>query len=355
MLQALPGESPTKEELMISISLCMIVKNEEAVLSRCLDSIADLMDEIIIVDTGSTDKTKEIALKYTDKVYDFEWTGSFSDARNYSFSFATKEYIYCADADEYMDEENRNKFLMLKRGMLRDIDIVQMYYSNQLSYNTIYNYDKELRPKLYKRLRPFVWENAIHEAVRLDPLIYESDITIEHRPTSNHKGRDLAAFEQLYKDGVHLNKRLHNLYAKELMISGEPQDFTHAYPAFAASMNDEDRSMDEILESCCICAKACFYLRKYLDFFKYTTRAISAGGCSEICCALGDYYRINGDHSEASIWYYNAAYETEAILNAKCHTSIPLGALAECFDTLGDKAEAARYRQMAIDSEKEKE
>ena len=94
MLQALPGESPTKEELMISISLCMIVKNEEAVLSRCLDSIADLMDEIIIVDTGSTDKTKEIALKYTDKVYDFEWTGSFSDARNYSFSFATKEYIY---------------------------------------------------------------------------------------------------------------------------------------------------------------------------------------------------------------------------------------------------------------------
>ena len=58
---------------MITISLCMIVKNEEKVLARCLDSIADLMDEIIIVDTGSSDNTKEIAKKYTDKIYDFAW------------------------------------------------------------------------------------------------------------------------------------------------------------------------------------------------------------------------------------------------------------------------------------------
>ena len=56
---------------MATISLCMIVKNEESVLARCLDSIADLMDEIIIVDTGSTDHTKEIAANYTDKIFDF--------------------------------------------------------------------------------------------------------------------------------------------------------------------------------------------------------------------------------------------------------------------------------------------
>ena len=81
---------------MITISLCMIVKNEEKVLARCLDSIADLMDEIIIVDTGSSDNTKEIAKKYTDKIYDFAWIDDFSAARNYSFSKATKEYIYVA-------------------------------------------------------------------------------------------------------------------------------------------------------------------------------------------------------------------------------------------------------------------
>ena len=71
---------------MVSISLCMIVKNEEQVLARCLDSVRGLMDEIIIVDTGSTDQTKAIAAKYTDKIYDFEWISDFAAARNFAFS-----------------------------------------------------------------------------------------------------------------------------------------------------------------------------------------------------------------------------------------------------------------------------
>ena len=79
---------------MITISLCMIVKNEEKLLARCLDSIADLMDEMIIVDTGSTDRTKEIAARYTDKIYDFSWIGDFAAARNFAFSKASMEYIY---------------------------------------------------------------------------------------------------------------------------------------------------------------------------------------------------------------------------------------------------------------------
>jgi glycerol-3-phosphate acyltransferase PlsX len=65
------------------------------------------MDEIIIVDTGSTDNTKEIASKYTDKIYDFEWTYDFAAARNYAFSKATKDYIYTADADEVIDMHDK--------------------------------------------------------------------------------------------------------------------------------------------------------------------------------------------------------------------------------------------------------
>lgn len=153
---------------MITISLCMIVKNEERVLARCLDSIKELMDEIIIVDTGSSDRTKEIAKKYTDKVYDFFWQDDFSSARNFSFSKANMEYIYVADADEVMDEENRERFRQLKEVLLPEIDIVQMYYCNQLQYNTTYNFDKEYRPKLYKRIREFRWYDPIHESVRLE-------------------------------------------------------------------------------------------------------------------------------------------------------------------------------------------
>src|SRR6056297_1923714 len=70
------------------ISCCMIVKNEEHELERLLKSIKDQVDEIIITDTGSTDKTKEIAKKYTNKIYDYEWENSFAKARNYSISKA---------------------------------------------------------------------------------------------------------------------------------------------------------------------------------------------------------------------------------------------------------------------------
>ena len=99
---------------MITISLCMIVKNEERILKRCLDSVRDLVDEIIIVDTGSTDATKWIAAGYTDKIYDFTLNDDFSAARNFAFSKATKEYIYSADADEVLSEENRRRFRLLK-------------------------------------------------------------------------------------------------------------------------------------------------------------------------------------------------------------------------------------------------
>ena len=148
---------------MITVSLCMIVKNEEKILARYLDSVADLVDEIIIVDTGSVDDTKRIGAQYTDKIYDFTWIGDFSAARNFAFSKAEMEYIYSADADEVLDENNRWAFRQLKETLLPEIDIVQMYYTNQLAYGTIYNFDKELRPKLFKRLRTFRWQGAIHE------------------------------------------------------------------------------------------------------------------------------------------------------------------------------------------------
>ena len=105
--------------------MCMIAKNEESVLKRCLDSYSGLFDEIIIVDTGSTDNTKNIAAGYTDKIYDFEWTGDFSEARNFAFSKASCDYIFSADADEVLDDYNRNLFMRLKSVLLPEIDIVQ--------------------------------------------------------------------------------------------------------------------------------------------------------------------------------------------------------------------------------------
>ncbi len=83
-----------------TISVCMIVKNEEKYIGKCLHSINPLVDEMIVVDTGSTDRTKDIAKAFGAKVYDFLWTGDFSEARNYSISKASGEWILILDADE---------------------------------------------------------------------------------------------------------------------------------------------------------------------------------------------------------------------------------------------------------------
>ncbi len=189
---------------MITISVCMIVKNEERVLARCLDSLKEIADEIIIVDTGSTDKTKKIAAGYTEKIYDYKWANDFAAARNFSFSKATKQYIYQADADEVINEENRRKFMQLKEILLPEIDMVQMLYSGQLNQGTVYNFDKEYRPKLFKRLREFVWTDRVHESVRLMPVVYDSEITVLHLPEQNHSKRDFSIFERMGKNGERL-------------------------------------------------------------------------------------------------------------------------------------------------------
>ncbi|MCM1089123.1 MAG: glycosyltransferase family 2 protein [Muribaculaceae bacterium] len=336
---------------MMTISLCMIVKNEEKLLARCLDSVAGIMDEIIIVDTGSTDRTKEVAARYTDKIYDFEWIGDFSAARNFAFSKAGMEYIYSADADEVLDEENRRAFLRLKEVLLPEIDIVQMYYGNQLDGGTIYNYDKELRPKLFKRVRKFIWAEPIHEQVILEPVIYDSDVVITHMPEGNHKDRDIAAFEKMTKEGSPLSARLHNIYAKELFISGEDKDFLNAEAFFESSCMDTARSLDEIKEAACVTARAARIRQDMGKFFKYALKVVSCGGCAEICCELGAYFLELQDLDEAIVWFYNGAYETESILNIHSSKDIPLRGLAECYRRAGNVEQAAAYEKLSCSVE----
>ena len=85
--------------MMTKISVCSIVKNESKNIGKMLDSVSKFGFEIIVVDTGSTDDTKSIALKYTDKVYDFEWCDDFSAAKNYAASLASNKWSlfdYCS-------------------------------------------------------------------------------------------------------------------------------------------------------------------------------------------------------------------------------------------------------------------
>ncbi len=328
---------------VITISLCMIVKNEERVLARCLDTVADLVDEVIVVDTGSTDSTKQIASKYTDKIYDFQWIDDFSAARNFAFSKATKEYIYSADADEVLDEENRQRFRLLKENLLPEIEMVQMYYGNQLQFGTVYNFDEELRPKLFKRVRNFVWEEKIHEAVRLEPVIFDSDIVITHMPENNHSGRDLANFRKQTRQGQLLSKRLEEMYARELVMCGTKEDFHAAKDYFLHRLEEANLSQDALIYSCLIVAKAARTQQNLQCFWKYMTKVLVGEGCSEACCELGALYEEQRDLEEAAIWYYNAAFETKPALQLDSGESIPLEGLVRVYEAMGLPETAKEY------------
>src|SRR5206468_11726649 len=102
-----------QETTIMSVSLCLTVRNEEQKLAACLQSAAALVDETIVVDTGSTDGTRELAAKLGARVFEFPWCDDFAAARNECIRYATGDYILWMDADERIDDVNRDKLRAL--------------------------------------------------------------------------------------------------------------------------------------------------------------------------------------------------------------------------------------------------
>ena len=108
-----PGEvkakRPPDSTRKAKVSLTMIVRNEEENLPRCLESVQGLFDEIIVVDTGSTDRTKEIAAGFGARVFDFAWIDDFSAARNVALDHASGDYALWLDADDVIEPSQKEK------------------------------------------------------------------------------------------------------------------------------------------------------------------------------------------------------------------------------------------------------
>ena len=117
------------------------------------------------------------------------------------------------------------------------------------------------------------------------------------------------------------------MYAMELFIAGEDADFLAAEESFLESVEQPSRSTDEILEAICVLTHIYRLKGDIHHFMIYALKGTAMGGCAELCCELGAYYESCGEDQEAAMWYYNAANETESVLNIACHTTIPQKAL----------------------------
>ena len=189
-----------------------------------------------------------------------------------------------------------------------------MLYHTVTEYNTVLNAEKEYRPKLFKRERSFTWIDPVHETVRLDPVVFDSDIVITHMPQNLHSKRDFSIFQKaLIRDG-RLSDKLLRMYAMELYKTGDAADLLEACPYFFGIYETES-DPDQHAYAAAILLRAYRMAGNELAFFKVALKEMAGAPSSEVCVELGEFYLEKMDAKEASLWFYNAVYEAEAILD----------------------------------------
>lgn len=166
---------------MGSLSLCMIVKNEEKYLHNCLKSANDVVDEIVIVDTGSTDSTVNIAREFGAKIFHFEWINDFSAARNFALSKTTGDWILYLDADERLAPESYDEVLKIKQS-----NVKAGYYCNVISFDehnakpNVIRYNRIFKNEPEIKFEGKIHEQIVHSLKRSGFEFFESGVKIFH-------------------------------------------------------------------------------------------------------------------------------------------------------------------------------
>ncbi len=160
------------------LSVAMIVKDEEANIRRALEAIKDVADEIIVVDTGSTDRTPEIVKEYTDKLYFHEWQNDFSEARNYSLKFPTCEWVLIYDADEEVSETFKKNIREFLKKLPKDVNTV---YLPSISYLDMGHTRTEVgsTPRVFRK-GTIEYKNVVHNQAIYKPKVVHANFPIYH-------------------------------------------------------------------------------------------------------------------------------------------------------------------------------
>ncbi|MCL1802364.1 MAG: glycosyltransferase [Eubacteriaceae bacterium] len=331
-----------------TISLCMIVKDEEKVLARCLSSIKGGVDEIIIVDTGSTDSTKRIAREFTDKVYDFEWIDDFSAARNYSFSLATMDYQMWLDADDVVEPEELSKMLALKESLGPEIELVTMRYHT--------SYDSQGKPVLtstrerwLKRSKGYTWNDPIHEYIYMSGNILHSEIAISHRRPArpaDRKDRNIAIYEKQLAQGKELSPRSQYYYARELFDHKRYEESIEYFNIFL----DGGKGWFEDNIAACFTLSRCFNeLGKKEKTLQVLTRSFEFDTPrAEICCQLGYYFKEKEKYAQAIYWFELALTLVKKSLGFVLNDYwdyIPNIELCLCYNSIGNTQKAYEHHK----------
>lgn len=196
------------------VSLTMIVRDEERNLPRCLGTVADLVDELVVVDTGSSDRSREVAAGFGARVVEFSWVDHFAEARNAALDHASGDWILWLDADDRLDEANRARLrsLISRLGdepagyLMRQVNSVAEAPGERVVFDRVH---------LFPRRPGVRWERRVHEQIlpsleRIGARVVATDIAFEH--------------EGYHDPASHRRKAERNLRLLELERSERPDD-----------------------------------------------------------------------------------------------------------------------------------
>lgn len=203
------------------ISQCLIVKNEEKNIEHCLTHLKSVVDEQIVVDTGSTDRTVEIAEGLGAKVFQFEWIGDFSAARNYALDKAKGDWIIFLDCDEYFSEESISmiKKCIYEADKRKEIEGLKSEFINIKTNGDIISTVKNVSPRVFKRKKNIRYINRIHEILtnidkgNSDPRLADASMYLK----IFHTGYDKSVVGEK-------NKNDRNLTLLEREIAEDPEN-----------------------------------------------------------------------------------------------------------------------------------
>ena len=335
---------------MITISLCLIVKNEEDVIGRCLKSVHQAVDEIIIVDTGSTDRTKEICLAYTNKIFDFEWINDFAAARNFAFSCATMDYIFWLDSDDVIALEDFRKLTELKQTLDPAVDSVTMQYclaQDEYGNNTYSN----RRNRLVKRLNNFQWRGFVHEYLDVAGNILDSDIVVFHKPLKHiDSDRNLTIYKQRLEKGEEFSPRDLYYFANEWLDHGLYEQAVEYYEKF---LDTNQGWIEDKISACGKLADCFHHLDNTEQELYYTLKALEYDTPrADFCCRMGYRFLQQKEWEKAAFWYRLASELTLpkdnwGFFHHTCWTWLPHLQLCVCYYHLGEYEQAYQHNEIA--------
>lgn len=330
----------------MSLSVCLIVKNEEATISRCLNCAAKFADEIIVVDTGSTDGTVEEAKKFTDGIYFFNWCDDFSAARNFAFDKADGDFVMWLDADDIVTDENCEKIKKLVEEGGFDMAYLQ-YAAGFDGDNPTFVYYRE---RIFRRSKNYRFSGAVHEAVKPEGKIVYSNAVIYHKKVKEGEPmRNLLIYQKQIARGICLDERSLFYYGRELLFNGMYTEGAAVLERFLKGGG----WVENQIEACINLYRAHRALgndEKALEFLLKSF--LYAPPRSEACCVLGEYFFEKNDLNSAIYWYQSALRCADGLkeggfVNLDYCGYIPNIRLCVLYDKLGEYARANEYNEAA--------